>query len=316
MTDVLVFGQPYWGTRIARALDRRAEGIRATFVAQGSYPRYLARPPRTDQVILVRAGYRVGASTTRGRLFDQYWAFVRRRFPCALACHYWLGTDVMDTVAESRAGTLRLAAVAAARDDLHLADAPWLAAELEEVAIHAAVAPVPQPYPSPDPPPPLPAEFRVLTYLPGDRFTFYGGEAVMEAAGRMPGVEFDVAGGPLPPGQSHLPNVTWLGWVTGMSDRYARVTVVVRIPRHDGLGATVIEGLLHGRQVIYTQDVPFVHRLRSPSADALVDLLESLRDAHRGGSLSLNLDGRAYALEAYDEARLAGNLVRLLRARA
>jgi len=315
MISVLVLGQPYWASRIARALDGRADDMRATFVDQGSYLRLLAKPPRSERVVVVRAGYRVGATTPRGRLFDAYWSLLRRALPRAVACHYWLGTDVMDTLAEARAGTLRFAAVAAARDDLHLADAFWLASELEEVDLHASPAHVPRPYRSPETPPPLPVDFRVLTYLPGYQFAFYGGEAVMEAARRLPDVEFDVVGRLGSSARPALTNVAWHGWVTEMTERYARATVLVRIPRHDGLGATVVEGLLHGRHVIYTHEVPFVRTLRPATADALIGALEELRDAHRGGSLSLNLAGRAYALGEYDETRLSDHLAALVRAR-
>lgn len=315
MISVLVLGQPYYASRIARALDGRADDMRATFVDQGSYLRLLARPPRTERVVLVRAGYRAGATTPRGRLFDAYWSLLRRALPRAVACHYWLGTDVMDTLTEARAGTLRFAAVAAARDDLHLAAAPWLASELEEVDLHASVAHVPRPYCSPETSPPLPADFRVLTYLPGDRFAFYGGEAVIEAARRLPDVGFDAVGRLASSAPPALTNVAWHGWVAEMTERYARATVVVRIPRHDGLGGTVVEGLLHGRHVIYTHEVPFVRTIWPATADGLVEALGELRDAHRAGELAPNLVGRSYALDEFNETRLADHLAALVRAR-
>jgi hypothetical protein len=100
-----------------------------------------------------------------------------------------------------------------------------------------------------------------------------------------------------------------------MSTRYARATVVVRIPRHDGLGATVVEGLLHARHVIYTHDVPFVRTIRPATADALADALGELEDAHRAGQLPPNVGGRSYAMDEFDEAREANRLATLLRER-
>jgi hypothetical protein len=230
--------------------------------------------------------------------------------------HYWLGTDVLDTITEARAGTLRSAALDATRGDLHLADAPWLASELRTVGLDAVTAYVPQPYRSPEEPPPLPATFRVMTYLPGDRFEFYGGEAVMEAARRLPDVSFDVVGalGSMP--RPSLQNVTWHGWVADMTTHYGRASVVVRIPRHDGFGATVIEGLLHARHVIYTHEVPFVRTLAPATGDRLTEALGELAAAHRAGSLALNTPGRTYASETFDEKGLASDLAALLLARA
>ena len=315
MTRVYVLGQPYWASRIARALDAHSDDLAASFVDQRDYARLLASPTRSRRVVLIRAGYRTGATTGRGRLFDAYWGALRRMMPSAVGCHYWLGTDVMDTLAEAGAGTLRRSAVASARHDLHVADAPWLASELQTVGIAATVVPVPQPYPSPAEPSPMPATFRALTYLPGDRFDFYGGEAVMEAARRLPEVAFDVVG---PKGtQEHgaPPNVKWHGWVSPMAEMYARTTVVIRIPRHDGMGATVIEGLLNGRHVIYSYQLPFVRSVSPADADALTAEIARLRDAHRLGTLALNLDGRAWALDEFDEMRLTNRLADQIRTR-
>ena len=315
MIRVIVLGQPYWGTRIARTLDTQAGDMHATFVNQKSYLRLLARPPREEHLILVRAGYRVGGTTPRGRAFDGYWSALRRAVPQATGFHYWLGSDVMDTIAEARAGTLRKAAVAAARDDIHVADGPWLVSELAVVGLTAQDVHVPQPHLCPDVPPPLPSAFRVLTYLPGDRFEFYGGKTVIEAARRLPDVAFDVVGPTGSTPREATRNVAWHGWVSGMSAMYGRATVVVRIPRHDGLGATVVEGLLHARHVIYSYPLPFVRQLEPVTVTALINELKGLRDAHASGTLKLNLDGRAYAVAAYDEQHLAERLAVLIRSR-
>ena len=315
MIRIAVLGQPYWGTRIAQTLDTQAEDMHATFVDQESYLRLLARPPRGDHVVLMRAGYRVGGTTPRGRLFDAYWSALRRAVPRSTGFHYWLGSDVMDTITEARAGTLRLAAVAAARDDIHVADGPWLIPELAEVGFAAQDVHVPQPHLCPDVPPPLPSAFRVMTYLPGDRFEFYGGKIVLEAARRLPDVAFDIVGRTGPTPREATRNVAWHGWVSGMSAMYGRATVVVRIPQHDGLGATVVEGLLHARHVIYPYRVPFVRKIEPVTVTALFNQLKGLRDAHASGTLGLNLDGRAYALTAYDEQHLAERLAVLIRSR-
>jgi len=99
-----------------------------------------------------------------------------------------------------------------------------------------------------------------------------------------------------------------------MAQRYAQAAVVVRIPRHDGFGNTVIEGLLNARHVIYTHEVPFVRRVWPATAEALVVALRELQDAHAEGRLAPNLSGRTYALEEFDEDTLVERLLALLRA--
>jgi hypothetical protein len=318
MIRVLVLGDPFNASRIARSLtsratDLRAADIRATYVPHRSYLRLLALPPRSERVVLVRAGYRVGATTPRGRLFDAYWSLLRRTLPNAAPCHYWLGTDVLETVKETDAGTIRIAAVSSARDDLHLTVAPWLTAELESVGIAATTVLLPPPHPAPEVAPPLPSEFRVLAFLPANRFAFYGGDTVVETARRLPDVRFDVVGSVGEQTRSAPANVRWHGRVSDMPLRYAETSVVVRVPRHDGFANVVIEGLLNARHVICTHEIPFTHRIWPVTAEALAASLVALRDAHTSGGLSPNLAGRSYALEEFDEADLMDRLIALMR---
>jgi len=313
MIRIFVLGQPYWASRIAQALDACAPDLQAAFVSPRSYPRLLALRRGAGRVVLIRAGFRVGATTPRGQLFDAYWSLLRRAIPGAAGCHYWLGTDVLNTLEEAQAGTLRGRAIASSRYDLHIADAPWLATELESVGIRAATVPVPQPYRAPDTVAPLPSRFTVLTYISADRFDFYGGEAILGAARRLPDVQFDVVGRTGVPTGSASSNIRWHGWVSDMPRFYAGATVVVRLPRHDGFGATVIEGLLNARHVIYNHGVPFVHRIEPSTTENLVEALDGFRAAGAAGQLEPNLAGRAYALEEFTQDRLVGRLMALLR---
>jgi hypothetical protein len=51
------------------------------------------------------------------------------------------------------------------------------------------------------------------------------------------------------------------------------------------------------------------------TADGLVDALRDLRDTHRAGELAPNLAGRTFALEEFNETRLAARLAALVRER-
>jgi Glycosyl transferases group 1 len=264
-------------------------------------------------MVLVRVGFRVGATTVRGRAFDFFWRLLRRRMPAATAAHYWVGTDVMNTIREAAAGTLRRAAVDESQRDLHLADAPWLVAELASIGITAHSAPVPLPGRAPHAVLPLPQDFAVLTYLPASRFDFYGGPTIVETARRLPGVVFHVVGSDRDAAPSSPSNITWHGWVPDMAQRYAAASVVVRIPLHDGLGSTVIEGLLHARHVIYNQELPHVRTVSPATSPALTEAISELRAQHDAGQLALNLEGRTWALAEFDDDKLVDDLARLLR---
>jgi hypothetical protein len=235
--------------------------------------------------------------------------------PDAAAAHYWLGTDVLDTVREARAGTLAWSRLSSSRDDLHLAAAPWLVDELAEVGLRALPVTVHPVTRASGEPPAMPTEFSVLSYLPGARFAFYGGPQVMDAARRLPDVRFDIVGRG-EPDSSAPPNVRWHGWVDDMAKRYAEASVIVRIPEHDAFGGTVVEGLLNARHVLCSYDIPFTNRVSPLTADALVAAIGGLRAEHDAGRLTANLAGRAYALAEFDEGRLVGRLAAILRARA
>lgn len=314
--SVLIFGQPYWGSFIAELLTTHAADMRPAFIAPRDYARVLVRPPRSERAVILRVGYRVGASTARGRLFDAYWALLRRSMPDAVPCHYWLGTDVLQTTEEAEAGTLRGHALLSSGTDLHLAAAPWLVDELQSVGVHAVTAMIPGDSKTiPQVVAPLPSQFSVLTYLPTGRFDYYGGPTILESARRLPGIRFDVVGTRRDPTGSATPNVRWHGWVEDMAPYYRGTVAVVRLPRHDAMGGTVLEGLLHARHVIFTYELPFVQFVRPATADALVEALEAMHRAHLAGRLGLNLAGRLHALEQYDESNIAGQMAALIRSR-
>jgi hypothetical protein len=305
----VVLGQPYWGARISAALHAPDAGLTSAFVGQGGWAGLLLSRAAAP-TLLLRAGFRVGGTTPRARAFDAYWSLLRRRFPKARGGHYWLGTDVLNTTEEAAAGTLRRALVAGSRGDLHLADAPWLVEELAALGlgIEAQTVHVPQPYPVPAPVEALPERFSVLTYVPADRFEFYGGPAVLGAARRLPEVMFSVVGKALKNRESVPPNVRFLGWIGDMSGSYRDSSVVLRVPRHDGFGATVIEGLLNARHVIYTHDVPGCRSVWPVTEDALVTEIEASYARHAEGQLAPNEEGRAYAIREFSEAALLDRL--------
>lgn len=313
MIEVLVLGQPFQATRIARLLNHGANDLHATVILPRQYPELLAQSQRAP-VVVMRAGYRIGADTSRGRLFDGFWALLRQRIKPATWSHYWLGSDVMRTIEDSRSGAIRRGPLDGSRDDLHLTVAPWLTDELRTVGIRATTALLPPPRDAPQVPPPLPAGFIALCYLPPHRFAFFGGDAILEAARRLPHVRFDVVANDGSTAADRPPNVVWHGWVPNMADRYEHASVVVRVPKHDGYGNSVIEGLLYARHIVYTYEVPFTRRLWPLTSNGLVTVLSELADEHARGTLVPNTEGRAFAQLAFDPVRLGDELRAIIRA--
>jgi hypothetical protein len=188
----------------------------------------------------------------------------------------------------------------------HIAGAQHLAEELAALGVDATAVPFPAMALAPPPAaPPMPERFRVLTYLPaglGERFAFYGGPQLLEAARALPDVEFAVMGAATLADDTP-DNVVLLGRVEDPESEYARSSAVVRMVEHDAIGGTVCEGLMYGRHVIYTYDVPHTVCVEFGDTQALVAAIRGLYERHLAASLGLNSEGFAYAQVEFDPDR-------------
>ena len=245
-------------------------------------------------------GYRLGARTWRGRLFDALWAFLMSVNGRAKAVHYWIGTDVLNVLVDHRSGRLLPRPMARAKQDLHWADAPWLVDELAEVGLHAHYVALPVPLGGIQPPDQLPLPFTVLTYIPDGRSDFYDGPAIHQVAQQLPDVQFEVIGGKGTWTSKPLHNLTFLGWQEDVRPFLSRASVLVRLVRHDGMGGTVREALEAGLHVIYSQTMPCVTVVPYHAPDRLAEALTTLYASSLAGNLRPNLAGRRYVQEAFN----------------
>lgn len=314
---VLVFGQCRWGAYVARQLNRYG----STWDVVAQYINVAApdfRLPRVATVkradVIVRVGYPVGAPSIRGRTFDFLWRALHAINPSALYLHYWIGTDVQSVTRYRAAGRLRSGVLERALGEMHAALAPWLVDELRELSIDAVYLP----FDGLDLPSVeekdlvLPGQFTVVSYIPDERWAFYGGAQLVEAACQLPQVRFVVVAGRGGWLRDRPGNVIFLGWRDDMVEVYKNSTVVLRLAEHDALGCTVVEGLAMARHVIYNYPVPFTTKVSFDDVDGLVAAISGLWDKHASGTLHPNLTGRRWAESTYDEGRLIRTLCRAL----
>ena len=294
-----LMGQPWWSGRLAGMLNQHPE-LQARALAGRAIlsPRGLAWLARAD--LLLRVGFRPGAPTRNGRAFDALWAALRFLNPGAPVVYYWLGTDVLNSLEDARAGRLRQGPHRKALRAVHWADAPWLVEELREVGYQASFHPIPVPLAGLEAPESLPGRFSVLTYVPDARADYYGGREILAAARAMPTVPFVVLGGLGAWAEPVPPNLSFVGWQEDVRPFLCACSVLVRLVAHDGLGGTVREALEAGRHVIYSQAMPQVVHVPFGDPQALVRALAGLEQRHRAGDLRPNLEGRRYVQEAYD----------------
>lgn len=304
---VLILGLPFFG----RILEGELAG-------RGWAARYLPHPGRSlsgwaTVPRLVREAdvlYLVSSRLDRGSPQDLLMRL--RRKPVLI---HWNGTDVMIARDEYLAGK---ASHAIAERAVHWADAPWLIDELREIGIESEYVSLPVAVSGTEPPP-LPSRFTALLYLPVDAFDreVFDAETLLRLPHEFPDTHFilvpslgetlaSIHSGPLPP------NLETPGYITDMDAFYRKISVLIRLTTHDGTSHMALECLSRGRQVIWTYSLPGVIQARGP--ETVIATLRDLIARHAAGTLSLNEEGRTYALSHFDRESLVRTIDTKLRA--
>ena len=304
LARVCLVGQPYWTAKLCDGLRRyaadRLEATTLTLPREG-WTAVRARWKEAD--LVVRVGFRPGARTLRGLAFDSLWALLRATHPRPRCAYYWIGTDVMNAGENATRGGhtpfFRLSL-----RDRHLAGAPWLTEELRRIGVPADTAIFPESVPQVEEVAPMPETFQVLTYVPDARYKFYGGEFIYRAARELPGVIFSVMGGKGAWVCEPLPNLRFHGWLKDTGSAYSRASVLLRLLPHDAIGATVKEGLVHARHVIYTYPLPCTTVIKYGDYPSLLQSLRHYHQQHLAGTLRPNEKGREYALRMWEPSHL------------
>ncbi len=282
----VVIGFPYYGRYLAQLMNERSDHWKLEYHGET----YLARLRSLLEMRRCDALICFG-----GPAPDAAVAEVARRYGVPMLV-IWAGSDVL-----TAAGDPGLLEIIKQEGYHNIADGPWLVDELRELGIEATYFPVTA-VQAPETLTPLPREFRVVTYLPEPRRTFYGEKAVYAVARACSDITFYVVGkghaNPAAP-----PNVRFLGHVHNMPHVIDESTVLLRLPEHDGKSMLVLETLARGRHVIWTYDFPHVNRVNSMTE--AIEQLRALKDAHKRGALEVNRDGYEYAKSEFSREKIA-----------
>lgn len=209
---------------------------------------------------------------------------------------HWVGTDIQVAQQDSK-----IAAALNAPHILHLAEAEWTANEVRALGFDAHIAPLP-PRLTVRELPPLPEVFTVLLYIPQIRADLYGRSECERLISNLCGekIRFVIVGGGSleTSGNTAVEN---LGRQSSMEKIYARSSALLRIPQHDGLSLMVLESLLLGRHVIWSQEFPFVTTVRT--YESVEKATRELAARHLQGNLSLQVDASRFITERYGKKR-------------
>jgi hypothetical protein len=205
---------------------------------------------------------------------------------------HWLGNDV-----DSLAATPGLVRKYRSTRFLHLAQDASVAQRLEGLGLRANVACVPA-LGRVDSIHPLPDRFTLLLYVPAERSELYGRHQYerLMCALRGADIHYIIVGGgavDVPDGVS----AEHLGWRHDLGAIYDRSTALARFTQTDSFSAMVVEALLHGRYVLWSNEFPYAARLRN--FHDLEDTVRSLLALHERGALAPRLDAALAMSELY-----------------
>ena len=109
----------------------------------------------------------------------------------------------------------------------------------------------------------MPKEHSVLAYLPKGKEEFYGGNLVLELAKKYEKIKFYILANE--DFGKEQPNIINLGYIkeSEMYQIYNKISILIRIPEHDGLSLMLLEALIKGKNVIYCYDFPYTKKATS-----------------------------------------------------
>ncbi len=297
---ILVTGEPYLVRQIQRQLAGR--------LPHAIYWPEWKHSPRW------RKALRLASVLPRVDVWYQLQGCAGRGWSCELALRlgvavvlHWLGTDVTDALRYFRAHPQHLPLL---HKVAHWTFSPWLADELSSLGLSAQFMPFPQEKVRgflAQLPPALPETFAIATYIRDERPDFYGWPKVLALAQRYPDVPIHVLGTTGAFASTVPSNVRFWGWLEDPGPVLRESTVLVRMPEHDGYSGMVQEALALGRYVIWTYAVPGVYQARCE--EDLMARIDTLRQAHQNGTLTLNVPGRDYVATHLHPDHAAGQIV-------
>jgi hypothetical protein len=237
----------------------------------------------------------------RGPSIKKYFLFWIKKNP--LIINHWIGTDVIVEIERKQLREIHriryffidfLYWFKMKRGGLlHLASAPWLVDELSKLHIHATYVPITSidvdnlgmvdSH--------VKKDIDFFSYVPFERFSFYGGDKIVKLANRWQHYKFLI----ICPDLTEIPsdfikkmpkNIIFSPRVerNKMPGLYQRSKYFIRYTKHDGLSVSVLEALYFKLEVLWTHDFPYTHKIETLKklSDSIPTLVENWQPNQRG----------------------------------
>lgn len=244
-----------------------------------------------------------------GRFFDCFFELFERINPRARYIYYWIGSDVYFQKEDVFNGNVTRH-FHRSLNKKHLSGASWFVDELHEIGIKSIITtfplelPVIRSYKTSN-------AYRVLTYIPDDRYKFYSGDLIRELAVKFSSVKFDVIGGRGTWLKDKPKNMKFYGWVKDISQFLVNRPVLLRLVRHDAVGGTVREALCAGCHVVYTYRLPHTYYVDYGDFERVESILIEIFKKHHDNDIGFlhNKSGSDFAFKEWDARVLTLNLI-------
>jgi len=211
-------------------------------------------------------------------------------------CH-WIGTDVFEILNDEN--LKKKFNLINKFIDINVAVTENLIFELKTLGIDSKLMPVVSNLDSINVVP-FSKNFSVFTYIPENRLEFYNYDVILELIKNNPDIKFFVIANS-GKGLHKYDNVEYVKWCDDVIKYYYQSTVILRIPKHDGLSLTVLEALSCGRQVIWNFPFPYCH-YSPPDFNSIQNILDELKK-----NPLLNVEGSRYVKEKFSLSKIVKN---------
>lgn len=294
---IIIVGLPLFAKRLEKDLCEYDARLKVT-----ALDTYYKRKDRIKAMLLIpfcSVLYSINGTTSKSKVFD--WAFFWKK----RVMMTWVGTDV--TKAINNPNRLQKYLDKAS----HYCEVKWIQQELRlELGIDAEIlnffnfdinqssAFIKNA-----------SNLVVLSYIGAGREKYYGLDKIIELAKCFPNVEFRIAG---IENHSEEPyeNIKFLGWVRDMKLEFDKCHVTARLIEHDGLSGFVLESMLYGKYVLYSQ--PLRNTLFSPDLLESKKHLEVLVSRFVQFNLHENNQAKEWVKENFNKQYILDRLIKIL----
>ena len=206
-------------------------------------------------------------------------------------CH-WIGTDVTTIAKLPEKQKKNFIKLCKKTGNKHFAITPKIVQKLQEYGIESELLEITSNNVLPQKKVEFSKKHSILAYWSPLKREFYGGNVIDKLAIDFPELTFYILGSD-GNGETQLSNLVYLNKVKDIEEVFDKITILIRITKHDGLPSMILETLARGKWVIFSDDFP--HTIKAQTYFEAKEALTKLQL-----KTELNIEGMKYIENNYN----------------